>query len=151
MSCLLAVTTDLPARRALRSQDSTGLRPPMSSMTTSTLELRMSLMSSVQRAVEGTKRAASEARLRSTLRLKTWVSSMFGNLDCASTLATEPPTVPKPSSATLRMGLAVDAAVFFAEARFPAVDFFWAFFWAMAMLVVDSFCLIAPGLKAGDG
>jgi len=47
----------------------------------------------------------------------------------------------------LRVEGLVDAAVFFAEARFPAVGFFWV----MAILVVDSFCLVAPGMETGDG
>ena len=101
MSCLFAVTTDLPEAMALRSQPSTGLRPPISSMTMSTSELRMSSMFSVQMTCGGTRLAACEVRLRSTLRLKMWVSWMPGNFDAASTVATELPTVPKPSSATL--------------------------------------------------
>src|SRR6202035_1147869 len=72
---------------------------------------------------------------------------MLGNFDWARTLATELPTVPKPSSAIFNVPLLMLRVVFFVEARFPAV----AFFWAMAMLVVDSFCALAPGLEAGDG
>ena len=48
----------------------------------------------------GTRFAASEVRLRSTLRLKMWVSWMPGNFDAARTRATELPTVPKPRRAT---------------------------------------------------
>ena len=99
MSCLLAVTTDLSAAKHLRSQPSAGIRPPISSTTMSAPELRMSSKFSVQTTEEGTIFARSEVRLRSTLRLKMWVSSMPGSFDSASTRATELPTVPKPSSA----------------------------------------------------
>jgi hypothetical protein len=97
---LFAVTTDLPAVKALRSQPSTGFKPPISSTITSTFEFRMSSISSVQTTEAGTTFAASEVRLRSTERLKICVSSRPGNFDAASTRATELPTVPNPSSAT---------------------------------------------------
>ena len=44
--------------------------------------------------------AVSPVRLRSTSRLKTWVSSTPGNFCARSNCATEEPTVPKPSRAT---------------------------------------------------
>ena len=59
----------------------------------------MSLKLSVHTTDADTHFAASDARLRSTFRLKIWVNWMPGGLRAASTRATELPTVPKPSSA----------------------------------------------------
>jgi hypothetical protein len=50
------------------------------------------------------------------------------NFDCASSFATELPTVPKPSRATFNVEFLCEAALFEAETRFPAV-----FFWAIAI------------------
>ena len=68
----------------------------------------MSSKFSVHTTEAGTCFAASELRLRATLRLKMWVSSMPGNFDAASTRATELPTVPKPSSAIFTGAAAAD-------------------------------------------
>src|ERR1035437_4336818 len=99
ISCLLAVTADLPAAKHLRSQPSAGTRPPINSTTISARELRMSSRFSAHTTEPGARRGASEVRLRSTLRLKICVSSTPGNFDSTRTRATELPTVPKPSSA----------------------------------------------------
>src|ERR1035437_7488432 len=115
MSCLLAVTTDLPAAKHLRRQPSAGVRPPISSTTMSARELRMSSKSSVQTTDEGTRRAASEVRLRSTLRLKICVSSMPGSFASASTRTTELPTVPNPNRAIFTGEAAETGAGFLAE------------------------------------
>src|ERR1700757_2369769 len=137
MSCLFAVTTDLPAASALRIQPSTGFKPPISSTTISTSERRISSMSSVQTTDAGTALAASVLRLRSTLRLKICVSSTPGNFDAASTRATELPTVPNPSNAT-----------FTSEPVFTALTA--VFFIFLIFLIVNSAHLSAPCIKARD-
>src|SRR5690242_19180487 len=98
MSCLLAVTTDLPASSAAFTQERAGSIPPSTSTTTSVSLLRTASMCSVQQTDEST----HETRLRFTLRLKTCVSSNQGTLSELRIRATDLPTVPKPRSATLR-------------------------------------------------
>src|SRR4051794_27222810 len=99
MSCLFAVTTDLPAPRALRTQSPAGSRPPASSTTTSAPDARTSLKSPVHCTDAGTQ----GTRFLSTSRLKMCVSS--SPLGCSSQriFVTERPTVPKPRIATLRL------------------------------------------------
>src|ERR1035441_6806478 len=115
MSCLFAVTTDLPLPRLLRTQESIGLMPPVTSTTICAGELRMSSKFSVHTTEPGTYRAASEARFRFTLLLKICVSSTPGIFLSASKRATALPTVPKPSRATLTVA-AGEAVVVFVEA-----------------------------------
>ena len=136
MSCLLAVTTDLPEDKAFRIQPSPGFRPPINSTTISTSERKTTSMLSVHTTDAGTPLAAAEFRFRSILRLKICVNSTPGNLDAASTCATELPTVPNPISAT-----------FTAE---PVFAFLLAacFFFVTIFLVVDPAGLCAPCVKA---
>src|SRR5450631_1891350 len=99
MSCLFAVTTDLPALRALRTQSPAGSRPPANSTTTSAPDARTSLKSSVH----WTDRGTQGTRFLATSRLKMCVSSNPLGLRSQSIFATELPTVPKPRMATLRL------------------------------------------------
>src|SRR5882757_1242171 len=139
MSCLFAVTTDLPAASALRIHPSTGLSPPINSTTISTSERRMTSMSSVHTTDAATDLAAGELRFRSTLRLKICVSSTPGNFDAVSTRATELPTVPNPSNATFTTELVF---AFLIVASF--------FFFVVIFLVVDPTGLGTPSIKAYD-
>src|ERR1700738_716532 len=80
-----------------------------------------------------------------------WVSWMPGNFAAVSTVATELPTVPKPSSATLATAPDLPAVTF----AFERVLFFAAavacFLLFVAMvLVVDSAGVLAPCVEAGD-
>src|SRR5208283_1987116 len=143
MSCLLAVTTDLPAAKHLRSHPSAGSSPPTSSTTISAPELRISLKFSVHTTDAGTHFAASEARLRSTSRLKMCVSSMSDSFDDASTRATELPTVPKPSSAIFT-GAAETSVVF----EIVAAGFVREVLRLIAMSIINSIRQSAPCVEA---
>ena len=66
MSCLFAVTTDLPDFSALRIHSPAGSRPPMSSTTMCASDERTSLISSVQR-IAG---ESEPTRLRSDLAIE---------------------------------------------------------------------------------
>src|SRR5258706_7611590 len=101
MSCLLAVTTDMPAFRAPRTSSSAGDKPPISSTTMSASELRIVWRSSVQTTSVGTQGCF----LRSTLRLQMCVSRSKPSLRSHRILATARPTVPKPTRATRRAEL----------------------------------------------
>lgn len=106
----------------------------------------MALMSSVQMVSLGTNFAAGEVRLRSTLRLKMWVSWMPANFCAASTVATELPTVPKPSRATLTGFAAAGCFAGWLTAFFAGCLDFGAM-----VLVVDSAGVLTPCVEAGDG
>src|ERR1700693_5457325 len=101
MSCLLAVTTDLPAFKALRTNSSAVVKPPISSMIMSTSELRIACKSSVQITSLGTQGCF----FRSILRLQTCVRRIRPGLRSQRILATARPTVPKPTRATRRAGV----------------------------------------------
>src|SRR5579864_2196079 len=99
MTCLLAVTTDLPDASAFRIHTPAGSSPPMSSTTMSTSDESTSLMSSVHLiAVE-----SQSTRLRCTLRLRMCVRRSPAGGCSVRIRATELPTVPKPTMATLRV------------------------------------------------
>ena len=115
ISSLLAVTTDLPARSALRTHSPAGSRPPISSTTTSTSDDSTSSIFSVQRMCED----SEPIFFFLMLRLKICVRSRGPLESCARIFATERPTVPKPTRAIFSLRSA--AADFFA-AR-PRVDF----------------------------
>src|SRR3954452_8538816 len=70
-------------------------------MTMSTSEARISSAESVQQTLEGTQ----STRLRETLRLNTWVSRTCGTSPLLRMRATDCPTVPNPSRATLETSL----------------------------------------------
>ena len=104
ISCLLAVTTDLPELRAVRTQSYVGRRPPTSSMTMSTSAARTSSIDSVQTTDEGTQ----STRFLATFRLKMCVRRTCGSSPLHRILATDCPTVPNPSSATRDTAVAFD-------------------------------------------
>src|SRR5664280_349501 len=143
ISCLLAVTTDLPAAKHFFSQPSAGSSPPISSTTISARELRMSSKFSVHTTDAGTHFAAADARLRSTLRLKMCVSSTPGSFDSAITRATELPTVPNPSSAIFTG--APEASVVFVRV---VTAFRNEVLRLIAMSVIDSIGKSAPCVEA---
>ena len=98
----MAVTTDLPARSALRIHSPAGSRPPINSTITSTSDESTSSMFSVQWMCGGNPSAFFWAAFfRAMLRLKMCVSVNGPLASWQSSLATERPTVPKPTSATL--------------------------------------------------
>ena len=96
MTCLLAVTTDLPASSARRIHAVAGSSPPITSTTTAASEPSTTSMSSVQTTSGGTQ----STRLRSTLRLQICVSRRRRCDPSQRMRATARPTVPKPTSAT---------------------------------------------------
>src|SRR5579862_1551461 len=99
MSCLFAVTTDFPHASALRTQAAAGSRPPISSTITSASDARTTSKLSVQATRDG----SHETRRLSTLRVHTWVNRNEG-CGCSDKMrATEHPTVPNPTIATLRI------------------------------------------------
>src|SRR5450631_1543168 len=98
MSCLLAVTTDLPDASARRIQSSVGRRLPITSTTTSTSEDRTSSIFSVHCTEDG----SQSTFFRATLRLRMCVRRRWVLARSQRILATELPTVPKPSKATLQ-------------------------------------------------
>src|SRR6185312_4168885 len=98
MSCLFAVTTDLPASSAALTHERAGSTAPTTSTTTSASLSSTASTSSVQLTDE----SVQDTRLRCTWRLKTCVSSNPGTFPELRMRATELPTVPKPRSATLR-------------------------------------------------
>src|SRR4029077_13923511 len=104
MSCLLAVTTDLPNSSADRTHSYAGCRPPTSSTMTSASLFRMSSTSSVHVTDVGTQ----STRLAAMRRLKMPRSSMLGTWPSHRILATDWPTVPNPSSPTRIVSLAGD-------------------------------------------
>src|SRR5580704_4496007 len=106
MSCLLAVTTDLPAFSAPRTNSSAGVNPPINSTTMSASELRMVWKSSVQTTSLGIDSSVLQACfLRSTLRLQMCVRRSIPSLRWQRILATGRPTVPRPTSAIRRGGV----------------------------------------------
>ncbi len=94
----VAVTTAAPCRSARRTQAPAGSMPPITSTTASGLDRNSSSISSVHMTDEETQ----SARLRATPRLKICVSWMRSASSGRSLKmrATDPPTVPKPRSAT---------------------------------------------------
>src|SRR5579863_9947861 len=95
ISSLLAVTTDLPARSALRTHSPAGSRFPISSTITSASDESTSSIFSVQRMLAG-----SEPIFFFLMpRLKMCVSSRGPLESCERIFATERPTVPKPTMA----------------------------------------------------
>ncbi len=102
-------------------------------------------MFSVHTTDSGTHFAASDALLRSTLRLKMWVSSMSGSFDDASTRATELPTVPKPSSAIFT-GAAAETSVVFEDSCLPV--FVREVLRLIAMSIINSIGKSAPCVEA---
>src|SRR5918996_1889651 len=96
MSCLFAVTTDLPALSARLIKSPAGSRPPISSTTMSASEATTVSMLSVQSTPAGTQ----STFLRSTPRLQIAVNCSEGWIPLDKTFATERPTVPKPTMAT---------------------------------------------------
>ncbi|SPE40175.1 hypothetical protein SBA7_1290008 [Candidatus Sulfotelmatobacter sp. SbA7] len=99
INCLLAVTTDLPEVSARRIQSSLGSRPPMTSTTMSAFDDKMSSIFSVHCTEEG----SQSTFFRATLRLRTWVRRRCVLERSQRIRATELPTVPKPSRATLQL------------------------------------------------
>src|SRR5260370_33956064 len=98
INCLLAVTTDLPEVSARLIQSSLGSRPPITSTTTSAFDDEMSSIFSVQCAEEG----SQSTFFRATLRFRTWVRRRWVFARSQRIFATELPTVPKPTRATLQ-------------------------------------------------
>src|ERR1019366_4981556 len=98
INCLLAVTTDLPEVSARRIQSSVGSRPPITSTTMSAFDDKMSSIFSVHCTEEG----SQSTFFRATLRLRTWVRRRWVLERSQRIFATELPTVPKPSKATLQ-------------------------------------------------
>src|SRR5579862_1177005 len=96
ISCLFAVTTDLPASSAPRTISSAGVSPPISSITMSASECKTVCTSSVHVTSLGT----HACFLRSKLRLQMWVNRSDGDWLSHRIFATDLPTVPKPISAT---------------------------------------------------
>ena len=116
MRSLFAVTTDFPDRRALRIQSPAGSIPPTNSRMISASEESTSSMSSVQIIWRG----RPSIFLRLMLRLKMCVKTNGLSGSWQRILATERPTVPKPSRAT-RVFLA--AGDFFGAGRALLRDF----------------------------
>src|SRR5215469_3006280 len=100
ISCLLAVTTDLPDSRALWTICWAGFNPPMSSTIMSTSEFKTESMSSVQTTSLGTQGCF----LRSTLRFEICVRRRPLSRPSHKIFAASRPTVPKPISATRQAG-----------------------------------------------
>ena len=97
MTCLLAVTTDLPAASACSIQLRAGSCPPINSTITST---GLSI-SAWKELVQITSPPAQSTRLRATFRLQTCVSCTPGWAPLARMRATARPTVPKPAMPTV--------------------------------------------------